>query len=150
MYIHQYIIQWHYYIIAVFPQNRHSISWSHIVELYMESKRNVQSLTLVPKLKYEHVFLTSFSKMRVDLAAQVCHVLLHYVTILLHVKCRVSNAMQNIQTGVLIFIAGLKWNSCCCTSSQGQGCGWDKEVGNGVHCTFHTAGWSNVWLSKRW
>ena len=28
-------------------------------------------LALVPKLKYEHVHLTSFSKMRVDLAAQV-------------------------------------------------------------------------------
>ena len=25
----------------------------------------------MPKLKYEHVYLTSFSKMRVDLAAQV-------------------------------------------------------------------------------
>ena len=28
-------------------------------------------LALVPKLKYEHIKLTSFSKMRVDLAAQV-------------------------------------------------------------------------------
>lgn len=28
-------------------------------------------LCLVPKIKYEHVYLTSFSKMRVDLAAQV-------------------------------------------------------------------------------
>ncbi len=26
---------------------------------------------MVPKLKYEHIKLTSFSKMRVDLAAQV-------------------------------------------------------------------------------
>ena len=26
---------------------------------------------MLPKLKYEHVFLTSYSKMRVDLAAQV-------------------------------------------------------------------------------
>ena len=33
----------------------------------MESRRNDQSLALVPKLKYEHVFLTSFSKMKVDL-----------------------------------------------------------------------------------
>ena len=29
-------------------------------------------LSLLPKLKFEHVHLTSFSKMRVDLAAQVC------------------------------------------------------------------------------
>ena len=28
-------------------------------------------LRLVPKLKYEHIHLTSFSRMRVDLAAQV-------------------------------------------------------------------------------
>ena len=28
-------------------------------------------LSLIPKLKYEHLHLTSFSKMRVDLAAQV-------------------------------------------------------------------------------
>lgn len=28
-------------------------------------------VSLVPKLKYEHIYLTSFSKMRVDLAAQV-------------------------------------------------------------------------------
>ena len=28
-------------------------------------------LTLLPKLKYEHVHLSNFSKMRVDLAAQV-------------------------------------------------------------------------------
>ena len=29
-------------------------------------------LSIVPKLKYEHIHLNSFSKMRVDLAAQVC------------------------------------------------------------------------------
>lgn len=28
-------------------------------------------LTTLPKLKYEHVYLNSFSKMRVDLASQV-------------------------------------------------------------------------------
>ena len=28
-------------------------------------------LSLIPKLKFEHIHLTSFSKMRVDLAAQV-------------------------------------------------------------------------------
>lgn len=30
-------------------------------------------LCLVPKIKYEHIYLNSFSKMRVDLAAQVGH-----------------------------------------------------------------------------
>ena len=31
-----------------------------------------QSLSIAPKLKYEYVQLTSYSRMRVDLAAQVC------------------------------------------------------------------------------
>ena len=34
------------------------------------------SLALLPKLKYEHIHLTSFTKIRVDLAAHV-----HYVKI---------------------------------------------------------------------
>ena len=45
-----------------------------MVQLYMRNagaQTNTPGLSLVPKLKYEHVFLTSFSKMRVDLAAQV-------------------------------------------------------------------------------
>ena len=52
----------------------HKIDWNLIVELY---KRNTGAITttpglsLVPKIKYEHVNLTNFSKMRVDLAAQV-------------------------------------------------------------------------------
>ena len=33
---------------------------------------NSHGLTLLPKLKREHIQLTSYSKMRVDLAAQVC------------------------------------------------------------------------------
>lgn len=43
--------------------------WSHVVNLYLKSSTG--GLSLVPKLKYEHVYLSSFSKMRVDLAAQV-------------------------------------------------------------------------------
>ena len=50
------------------------IDWDLVVQLY---KRNAGSITstpgmmVVPKIKYEHVYLTNFSKMRVDLAAQV-------------------------------------------------------------------------------
>ncbi len=40
-----------------------------MVDLYY--RNSTTGLSIVPKLKYEHVFLTSFSKMRVDLAAQV-------------------------------------------------------------------------------
>ena len=47
------------------------ISWKHIVALYYRNMGAATGLSMVPKLKYEHVYLNSFSKMRVDLAAQV-------------------------------------------------------------------------------
>ncbi len=50
------------------------ISWSHLAALYYrdaEAHREAAGLALVPKIKYEHIYLTSFSKMRVDLATQV-------------------------------------------------------------------------------
>ena len=51
------------------------MKWCHIADLYDRSN-GAQTDTpgvpcLVHKLKYEHIHLTSFSKMRVDLAAQV-------------------------------------------------------------------------------
>ena len=51
--------------------NGKSISWHHISALYEEDRQPGVGLTLLPKLKYEHIRLTSFSKMRIDLAAQV-------------------------------------------------------------------------------
>ena len=51
-----------------------SIDWKFVVELYMRNlgaSINTPGLSLVPKLEYEHVYLTSFSKMWVDLAPQV-------------------------------------------------------------------------------
>ena len=49
------------------------ISWGHLMELYGKNRAKTHDagLALLPKLKYEHVHLTSYSKMRVDLAAQV-------------------------------------------------------------------------------
>ncbi|XP_065842085.1 uncharacterized protein [Oscarella lobularis] len=49
------------------------IAWSHIQELYRKSQETFSSfgLSVLRKLKFEHLELTSFSKMRVDLAAQV-------------------------------------------------------------------------------
>ena len=47
------------------------LSWSHIVALYQRNGGAATGLNMLPKLKYEHVYLTSHSKMRVDLAAQV-------------------------------------------------------------------------------
>ena len=49
------------------------ISWDHLKELYMKNRSHGDDvgLSLVPNLKYEHLHLTSYSKMWVDLAAQV-------------------------------------------------------------------------------
>ena len=47
------------------------ILWSHIVNLYYKNCSEILGISIVPKLKYEHIKLTSHSKMRVDLATQV-------------------------------------------------------------------------------
>lgn len=52
-------------------QNNEHISWQHLVTLYESDKGKASGLAMVPKLKFEHIYLSSFSKMRVDLAAQV-------------------------------------------------------------------------------
>ncbi len=56
-----------------FPQCKgKDILWSQLKLLYMKNRsQETPGLALIPKLKYEHVELSSFSKMRVDLAAQV-------------------------------------------------------------------------------
>lgn len=51
--------------------NGQAIDWNLIVRLYQKNLNPDSGVFLVPKLKREHVFLTSFSKMRVDLATQV-------------------------------------------------------------------------------
>ena len=50
--------------------NGKEIKWTHLWRLYYLS-RTPTGLSLLPKLKFEHVHLNYFSKMRVDLAAQV-------------------------------------------------------------------------------
>lgn len=45
--------------------------WQHLIDLYEKDHGKGSGLSMVPKLKFEHLYLTSFSKMRVDLAAQV-------------------------------------------------------------------------------
>eukprot|EP00731_Ephydatia_muelleri_P000027 Em0001g27a len=51
--------------------NEKDILWSHVQKLYEADTASMCGIRLVPKLRYEHISLTSFSKMRVDLAAQV-------------------------------------------------------------------------------
>ena len=62
------------YMYEFIQVNDKTIEWKHLQELHDKlSSMAVQSsgLTLIPKLKREHLHLTSFSRMRVDLAAQV-------------------------------------------------------------------------------
>ena len=60
--------------VSVFQCNGKEIWWSHLKELYElenDPAKTVPGMRIVPKLKYEHIHLIPFSKMRVDLAAQV-------------------------------------------------------------------------------
>uniref|UniRef100_A0A1X7T349 Transposable element P transposase-like GTP-binding insertion domain-containing protein n=1 Tax=Amphimedon queenslandica TaxID=400682 RepID=A0A1X7T349_AMPQE len=47
------------------------ISWDHLKRLYESDKGKASCLSMAHKLKHEHIYLNSFSKMRVDLASQV-------------------------------------------------------------------------------
>ena len=62
---------WHY-IIQI---NGQHISWQHLVDLYHRHRGNgmapTSGVAIIHKIKLEHIKLTSYSKMRVDLAAQV-------------------------------------------------------------------------------
>ena len=54
--------------------NGQPINWRFLIQLYeANTGRDTETpgLSIVHKLKYEHLHLTSFSKMRVDLAVQV-------------------------------------------------------------------------------
>ena len=58
-----------------------------MVQLYKRNTgvhTNTLGLSLGPKLKYKHVYITSFSKMWVDLAAQVKTVIYGVITLLCH------------------------------------------------------------------
>ena len=61
-----------YMLISLISQcNGKEITWQHLIELYEGDSGKCTGLAMLPKLKYEHIHLTSFSKMRVDLATQV-------------------------------------------------------------------------------
>ena len=49
--------------LVIMQCNGSSISWDHLHQLY-ERNRLEAGLSLIPKLKYEHIHLTTFSKMR--------------------------------------------------------------------------------------
>ena len=62
---------YHLHLYFTLKCNGKDIWWSHIKELHEINSKAGMGLQLVPKLKYEHINITSFSAMRVDLAAQV-------------------------------------------------------------------------------
>ena len=65
--------------------NGQDIKWDTIVQLYNKhclASTSAPGLSILHKLRYEHIHLTSYSKMRVDLAAQVqciTHIHIQYV-----------------------------------------------------------------------
>ena len=64
--------------------NGKDISWKHLVRAYEANRgRTTESagLWLLNKVKFQHVFLTPYSRMRVDLAAQVKHTHTHTCTL---------------------------------------------------------------------
>ena len=61
--------------VCIFQINGCDISWLHLVDLYKRHcgvKCSTPGLSIVHKLILEHIQLTSYSKMHVDLAVQVC------------------------------------------------------------------------------
>lgn len=74
MYIRTYNVSHRNAYLCLLQCNGKEIKWEHLAALYKRDSgavREAPGLSLVPKLKWEHIHLTSFSKMRVDLAAQV-------------------------------------------------------------------------------
>ena len=51
--------------------NGKHISWSHLITLYNSGTSGGEGIRILPKLKFEHISLNSFSKMKVDLTAKV-------------------------------------------------------------------------------
>ena len=49
--------------------NGKDLLWKHIIDLYETDRKNMPRT--MPKLTNEHVYLTSYSKMRVNLATQI-------------------------------------------------------------------------------
>ena len=65
-----YIAMHKLFICVLMQKDGNYISWSHITALYDKSRFS-SGLSMIPKLKKEHIHLNSYSRMRVNLAAQV-------------------------------------------------------------------------------
>lgn len=78
--------------------NGTEISWKHLEDPYHRDSgadRDAPGLSMVPKLRYEHIHLSTFSKMRVDLAAQVCKCIpTHLLSTCIHVCTLLSFVLE--------------------------------------------------------
>lgn len=62
--------------LVIMQCNGSSIPWDHLHQLYVRN-RSEAGLSLISKLKYKHIHLTTLSKMRVDLATQVWYIIIN-------------------------------------------------------------------------
>ena len=63
-----------YYSVFLFLSQQNNgkyICWDQLKQLYDMDTAKVVGMRILPKLKFAHIYLTAFSKMRVDMAAQV-------------------------------------------------------------------------------
>ena len=63
---------------SIIQNNGKYISWLHLSSIYNKCTAR-SGLSLLPKLKLEHIRLNSYSRMRVYLAVQVCIINLMYM-----------------------------------------------------------------------
>ena len=61
----------HYILLFTLQKNGQDISWKHVENLYLTETNTIGGVRLCPKLTKEYFWLSSYSKMRVYLAAQV-------------------------------------------------------------------------------
>lgn len=61
----------HVHVLIAIQCRGKTIAWDNLKWLYNADTSQGAGLRLLPKLKMEHINVTPFSKMRVDLAAQV-------------------------------------------------------------------------------
>ena len=110
--LHRVCIYLHH--VCMLMQFNHPICWSHVVDLYMSGRSSAQSLTVVPKLKYEHIFLTSFSKMGLTW-------LLRFVYTITP-RFLMPFVLHSIYINIVYFSTGHEWDSSACNFVQDEGC----------------------------
>ena len=63
--------------VLIIQKDDQHISWEHLVRVFNRSQ-TASGLSLLPRLKKDHISLTSYSRMRVNLAAQGTYIIFVY------------------------------------------------------------------------